>query len=477
MFAFAALCLLLTASSPQALHYELTYASATPGVVEVEIHLPAGKAASVLVIPRAIPMGYSDVLYDRYVRDVQAFAADGSAVEVKRVDGPRWRLGKDSSDGSRDDFGAVRRVRYRVDVDAMEREILGASDASKARSGYVGLLGYSVFAYPEGLEDVPIQLSVRAPDGWPVFLTLDPRSPPLRSRAEAEAADFYALADSQVAMGPGLEVLRLDASVPLFVVQYAERESDIDAMGAMSLDALEELATYFGTVPFPHYTVFLEFLEPRSPEHEYNFSMEHMESCTIFFDSTAVLGDGGEARSLRHLYNLGHHMAHSWIPKRWAAEGYFPWSWELSPVIDSIWFSEGWGQYAAAAALAGPGGLGEEFRKNLVRRRFGESLDGAPAFLQALPLVQVSRIASTRYGQDFRTGRNVFSRGGMMAYEMDEAIRAATEGRKSLRDLLRRLLEEDPGEPVDLDRLPELCREATGVDVSGIYRRWLGAVP
>jgi len=468
MFALVALGLLLTPQSPPALHYQLTYAAATPGSVQVEIGLPATVNANTLVMPRAIPMGYADIPYDRFVHDVEAFGADGGTLEVKRAeDGPRWQLG----DGST----TVQSVRYRVDLEAMEREVLGASDASKARSGYVGLLGYSVFAYPEGLENAAIRLTVRPPDDWPVFLTLDPRSPPARGGAEAEARDFYALADSQVAMGPDLQVLRLEAPVPLFVVQYAERASDPATLGALAVEALEALAEYFGSVPFPHYTVYAEFLDPRSPAHGYNFSMEHMESCTIFFDTKSVLDESTDAaRRRRHLYNLAHHMAHSWFPKRWAPKGYFPWSWELSPVIDSIWFSEGWGQYAAAAALAGPGGLGEGYREELVNRRFRASLESAPAFLQALPLVEVSRIASTRYSEDFRTGRNVFSRGGMMAYEMDQAIRASTEGRKSLRDLFRRLLDEDPHEPLDLERLAELCRQATGVDVSAIYRRWLG---
>jgi len=169
-------------------------------------------------------------------------------------------------------------------------------------------------------------------------------------------------------------------------------------------------------------------------------------------------------------------MAHAWIPKRAAAEGYFPWSWEVSPVLDSIWFSEGWGQYAAAAALAEEGGRGDAYRAELVRRRFRESLEEAPRFLNEMPLIQVSRIASTRYSSDFRTGRNVFSRGGLMAYEIDEAIRAGTKGQKNLRDLLRRLMEEGRGKPLDLDRLPELCRAVTGVDVDPIYRRWLGPV-
>jgi predicted metalloprotease with PDZ domain len=468
--ALATLCVLLAAQSPAALLYELTYDSAAPGTVRVEIRLPESVATSVLVMPRAIPMGYADVPYDSYVRDVQAFGTDGAALEVTRAEeGPRWRLG---------DGQTVRKVRYRVDLETMEREVLGASDAPKARPGYVGLLGYSVFAFPEGVEKLPIRLTVRAPEDWPVFLTLDPRAPPGRGTARAGARDFYALADSQVAMGPDLEVLRLEAPVPLFVAQYAERRSDAAAFGALAAEALKALAAYFGSVPFSHYTVHAEFLEPRSPEHSYNFSMEHMESCTIFFDTTSAIGNEADAtRSRRHLYNLAHHIAHAWIPKRWAGEGYFPWSWELSPVIDSIWFSEGWGQYAAAAALAGPGGLGEGFRQDLVNRRFRASLEKAPGFLRALPLVAVSRIASTRYSEDFRTGRNVFSRGGLMAWEMDEAIRAATDGRRSLRDVLRRLLAENPTVPLDLDHLPDLCRQATGVDVSPIYRRWLGSMP
>ena len=54
----------------------------------------------------------------------------------------------------------------------LEREILGAADASRARPGYAGLLGYSVFGYLEGWEARPVRLEVAAPSDWPVFTTL-----------------------------------------------------------------------------------------------------------------------------------------------------------------------------------------------------------------------------------------------------------------------------------------------------------------
>ena len=464
MLTLSLMCL-LAVQQVAPVRYELTYDPADHGRVKVAISIPEG--TTTLVMPRAIPMGYSDVHYDRFVGEVEAAAVDGSSLTVTREQGPRLHLGDGRSD--------ARVIHYEVDVEAMEREILFASDTSKARPRYLGLLGYSVFAYPDGLQHLPVEITVRGPDDWPVFLTLAPREVPANGTAVATAADFYALADSQIAMGPDLQVLQLEAAAPLFVAQYAERPSDAATLGAQALTALNALAAYFGSVPFPHYTVHVEFLEPRSPEHQYGFSMEHMDSSTIYFDtSRAIQPDGEGVDSTPHLYNLAHHIAHSWIPKRAAATGYFPWTWEISPVLDSIWFSEGWGQYAAAAALAEEGGLGDGYREDLVQRRFREPLASAPSFLNDLDLIQVSRIASTRYSEDFRTGRSVFARGGLMAYEIDEAIRAGPNGEKSLRDLLQRLMEAGHDRPLDLDRLPHLCREATGVDVSEIYRAWLG---
>ena len=85
----------------------------------------------------------------------------------------------------------MRRISYRVDLGRMEQEILGAADSSRVRPGYVGLLGYSVFAFVEGLEGRPGRLDVTGPPDWPVFTTLAPRAPPAAGRASGVAADFY----------------------------------------------------------------------------------------------------------------------------------------------------------------------------------------------------------------------------------------------------------------------------------------------
>src|SRR5262249_8070212 len=145
--------------------------------------------------------------YDRWVSHVTAAGADGAPLPVERTDGPRWRLGGGGGGGVA--AAPPSAIGYDVDVASMEREILEGSDASRARGGYLGLLGCCIFAYPDGLEARPILLEISAPADWPVFTTLAPSAPPARGIARATARDFYSLADSQILLGPAFDADRV----------------------------------------------------------------------------------------------------------------------------------------------------------------------------------------------------------------------------------------------------------------------------
>jgi predicted metalloprotease with PDZ domain/pimeloyl-ACP methyl ester carboxylesterase len=446
--------------------YRLSYPESRGPRVTVDVVFDEQPLPRIWVMPRAIPMGYGEQFYDRYVEDLTAADGAGSLLDVERLEGPRWRISGE---------GKLRRLRYEVDLEAMETEILQASDSSKVRPGYLGVLGYSVFGYLEGLESRPLSLTVEATPGWPVFSTLAPASPPPSGGLQARAADFYALADSQIALGPELSVERVESGVPLFLAVYAETPVSRSRVGSLTAEAMAAVAAYFGSVPFSHYSVLMEVLEPRSPAHEYGFSMEHMDSSTIFFDvERALTDDSPEAVLDRHRYNLAHHIAHSWLPKRCHGEGYFPFSWELAPLLDSIWFSEGFAQYAAAVALAEAHG-DPELVDRVLEQRFRASLEETPPFLRRLSTVDVSLVASTRYGTDFRTGRESFSRGGLMAAEMDDEIRAHSDGERDLRDALGHLCQwsSDGRRGFTLEELPRLLSEGAGVDLRAIYSRWM----
>jgi len=449
--------------------YQLQYVRPGDCCVRVQIKFTEGvKAPIALVMPRTYPGGYEQILYDSFVDGVSAFDVSGKTLAVKHAeDGPRWNIGRASE--------SVKRIEYQVDIGRMESSILSSVETSKVRRAYVGLLGYSIFAFVDGLEDRPIELVVDAPENWPVLATLAPKVPPPVKTTAVGAPDYYGLADSQILMGPDLQVNRLEGKIPLVLAVYSESAVDLDIEGRLARKALDDVQAYFGDTPFPQYTVQLEFFKPLAG-HGYDFSQEHIDSGTFTFSldwimSAKTTSDKREAM----LVNYAHHMAHSWIPKRAYGAGYRPVTWELAPVIDTIWFNEGFGRYVGIEAIAQgmPRDEAAAFRENELGW-LRQILDEAPPFIQKMSIETLSREASFLYAVDFRLGKNTFARGALMAAEMDERIRSKTHGEKSLREALRTLLawSNTNQRPFRLEEMMQMFSEGTGVDVHDILKRW-----
>jgi predicted metalloprotease with PDZ domain len=462
---------MVASAADEQLLYRVSYDLAAPAIVHVSMNFPApSNAPLTLIMPRAIPGGYAQRPYDPFVANVKAYTAANASVQVQREPlGPRWKIGKSGE--------SVTRVEYDVDVARMEREVFAASDSSKIRDGYLGLLGYSIFAFFDGWEDQPLRVETMGPAGWPVFSTLAPKVPAEKTTLTARAENYYALADSQIVMGPKLQLRQIDGGVPLYLSVYAECDEDLPREGALAREALDKVTAYFGKAPLSNYTVQLELLRPVSPRHEYGFSMEHLNSGTFYFSTEQAITTKSDEREREiHRFNYAHHIAHSWIPKRAYGVGYLPFTWEMTPLIDTIWFNEGFARYAAIEALAEqlPGSEAEHYRTQKLQSLRG-ILDSAPPMIQRLSLADLSREGSFLYSEDFRIGQNLFSRGALMAAEMDDRIRSQTNGQKSLREALRHLMDwsERNRRAFRTEELPVIFREATGVDTAGILNRWM----
>jgi predicted metalloprotease with PDZ domain len=464
------------AAAQNALVYQVHYDLGRYPSLRITIKLPASNCGGTpgpltLIMPRTVPGGYAQRPYDQYLLNVFARGTNGLASDVHREENaPRWIVGSPGE--------CVDIIEYDVDLKRMEREILSASDSSKMRENYVGLLGYSVFAFIEGHENDLIRLEIDSRAPWEVFSTLAPQVPAPIGKLNAQAADYYALADSQVLMGDKLKLEQFPtaAGVPLFLAAYAETGTDLHQEGALARDAMEKVIAYFGNAPFAHYTVALELLKPLD-RHEYNFSIEHLESGSFCFSTDrALTATTGAADNETRRFNYAHHIAHSWIPKRAYGENYLPFRWEMTPLIDTIWFNEGFGRYVAIEALAEalPGDQAARYRKQRLDR-LQAIVDSAPPFLKQMSLKELSLEGSFLYSDDFRTGMNLFSRGALMAAEMDDAIRAQTSNQKSLRDALRHLIDwtAQNRRAFRVEELPQIFREATGADVAPILEHRL----
>ena len=460
-----------TLAAQESLTYRVRYDLAAPSIVHVALRFATVVDAPLtMIVPRTVPGGYAQHPYDPFISHVNAYSAADGPLEVRREElGPRWKIGKAGE--------KVQSVEYDVDVARMEKEVLAASDSSKIRDGYVGLLGYSIFGFFDGWENLPLKLEVSAPVNWPVLSTLMPHIPASTAETNARADDYYALADSQIVMGPKLQLQKIDGQGVLFLSIYAECAENSAQEGALAREALDKVTAYFGKAPFSEYTVVLEFLKPISPRHQYNFSMEHLNSGTFYFDTDHALAMHPTDREREaHRFNFAHHIAHSWIPKRAYGVGYLPFTWEVAPVIDTIWFNEGFARYAAIEALAEamPKGEAKHYRDQKLTALRG-ILDIAPEFIRRMSLPDLSREGSFLYADDFRIGQNLFARGALMAAEMDDTIRSQTRGKKSLRDALRHLMEwsERNHRAFRVEELPVIFREATGVDIAKPLDRWM----
>jgi predicted metalloprotease with PDZ domain len=453
--------LLANVSAFAQLHYAISYKDSTSGKIHVKIELESAIPAPVsFIMPRSVPGNYAVTKYDDFVRNLEAIDA-GVATRpfVKSgLGAPRW---------SCEDSGfTVKSISYDVDLKEMDEQLHAASDKSIIRPGFAGLLNYSILGWIEGFDRRPVTFSLETYIGWPIFSTLAPTGEPAKGHLELSAKDYYTLADAQTFIGPAFQVKGYKALVPLFVADYVEGPmEDLDGYAWQEAKSLEILKDYFGSLPFPCYTILLRKALSRPNDDPGNFGMEHLQSSTFFGDTVHLRTGPIEEKDLwRRMPTYLHHMAHAFIPLRCYGSNYRPYVLEIPPVISNIWFNEGFMWYIVYDTLK-LRGLMDEFYETVYK--------GDPQ-IKAMSLEQLSEVASFQYADDFRLGTAVFCRGALMASDINDYVKRQTGGRSSMKTIYRYLYEWSVrnGRPFTLEEFPGLIKDATGVDISAIYEKW-----
>jgi hypothetical protein len=126
------------------------------------------------------------------------------------------------------------------------------------------------------------------------------------------------------------------------------------------------------------------------------FGMEHLQSSTFFGDTSDIRkAPMSQDDLMRTIPTFLHHMGHSFIPLRCYGGGYLPHVLEIPPLIDNIWFNEGFMWFLPFDTLRF-----ERMKKNFHRNVYATSPE-----IKKMSLLQLSHMASTMYALDFRLGR------------------------------------------------------------------------
>lgn len=459
-FSFLIAILFLSLFSNAQLSYILTYKDSSSPVVHVSIQLPISQKGPLsFIMPRSIPGHYAIARYDNFIQKLYAIGSNGDrhAMTIDANAAPRFYFN--------DSTKTVNRIEYDVNLDAQERKN-PPSDASIIRQGFAGILNYSVFGWIEGTENMPVQCSVETFENWPIFSTNQPGTSLSKGGMKFSATNYYELADGQLFMGPAFNVKEFKGLVPLFIASYSQGSEEwLDDYGSQGIISLGVLNDYFGEIPFKQYSIILRSAIPLEPGNYPPFGMEHLQSSTFFGDTSSLRRvPMSKDDIMRTIPTYMHHMGHAWIPLRCYGDNYRPHVLEIPPLMKNVWFNEGFMWFLPYDTL---------HNERMKAGFYNNTYNTAPA-IKKLSLTELSQAASTMYSADFRLGRAVYSRGASMAMEMNNYLKEKSNGKKSMKDVLRYLYNwsKENKRPFTMEEFPILINKACGIDLSMIYKKW-----
>ena len=361
---------------------------------------------------------------DRYWRFVEGLHGEGprGKAGVTRLDSALWLI---------EAPGGEAVLRYRIRLPAGEQAARAAwRPFLSARGGLTG--GVHTFMYLPGAESAPCRVTLELPAGWEALTGLEPTADPGTYRAPNAAA----LIDSPFLVGH-VQTWRFAVDGIRHRIGYfsAGGSAPFDTAGLVA--ALARLAAeaekVFGRFPYREYTFLLL-------EGAYG-ALEHANSVTV------GLSGAEYAKDPRSLYaTLAHEFFHTWNLMRLHPAGFGAIAYTAAPRTRGLWWSEGVTMMYADILLRRAGLPVYDSARTAHLEKTIERYSGSPGNSLFSPeVVSLSAFAGPPGGLgDYSASTHV--QGEILGTIIDLLIRDATDGRRSMDDLMRTLFERFAGE-------------------------------
>jgi predicted metalloprotease with PDZ domain len=387
-------------------------------------------------MPAWSPGDYRILDYGRHVRDLR-FARRGETVPHAKVSTNVWKAS-----------GEADTVTYRV----VTQPAGIFSENFRLTTSEAFVHGPAVFGYFDGRKDEEQTLLI-APhprDGAAVAIALAESEP-----YTFTAKNYDVLIDSPFAIGT-------DVRLAPFTV--AGKKHEVAAFGPSGMSAkpsayttilekiIGETHKIFGELPYQKYTFLLDFGGDGG-------GLEHADSARL----SMWLGDPSDAATF-----LAHEYFHAFNVKRIRSKPLGPFDYSRPAVTGALWWLEGVTDYYAEVLTVR---AGLKSRDSLMRSLSTElrAFNRDPDRLRVSADESSRRVWETKGSTGY--GLNYYTKGKLIGWVLDLAIRGETRGKKSLDDVMRALYAETRGEKPGFTegRIRELCIEIGGLPLAGIY--------
>jgi len=383
--------------------------------VEMRLRWPAAQQSVEVKMPVWTPGSY---LVREYARHVQDFSAKGGARELawRKLNKNTWQV----------DAGGAREIVISYRVYSNELTVR----TNELNDEHAFWNNTALLMFPAGRLAAPSTVTVRPFGNWKIATGLPKVAGPANTfRAE----NFDVLYDSPFEVSNFNEITFSVRGKPHRIVITGEGNYDLKQMSQDIAKIAEEGYKIFGEFPFQDYTFIVNMRG--------GGGLEHLNSTALQWNR---FGFKPESRYNGFLNLVAHEYFHLWNVKRIRPDALGPFDYENENYTKLLWVAEGMTSYYEGLLLRRAGIISER-----------EFLDGKASMieqLQARPgrfetsLEEASMDAWIKYyRQDENAVNNQISyydKGDIVSMMLDITIRTASNGAKSMDEVLRHLYDE-----------------------------------
>jgi predicted metalloprotease with PDZ domain len=395
------------------IRYTLTFPAPHTHYVEVAASVPTrGRSEVELMMAVWTPGSYLVREYERNVESLGA-SAGGRPLAVSKSEKNRWRV----------TTGGAQTIDLRYRVYGREMSVR----TNWIESGFALLNGAPTFITLTDALDAPHEVTLVPAPGWTRSLTALPEA---GGEHHYVAPDFDTLVDSPIVLGNPAVYEFTVGGKKHYLVNQGEAGVFDGARAAKDLEAVvQENLRLWGELPYEKY-LFLNMIT------EAGGGLEHKNSTVIM---TSRWTTRTRRSYLSWLDTASHEFFHAWNVKRLRPAELGPFNYERENETRSLWIAEGVTEYYGALNLH-RAGLSS-------RQEFLDMLSSNIEELQTTPgrLVQSAEQASfdawIKYYRPDENSANTsisyYTKGAVLGFLLDAAVRKATGSAKGLDDVMR----------------------------------------
>jgi predicted metalloprotease with PDZ domain len=381
--------------------YEVAVADPQSGSISVTMDVRQNVEDEVRVsIPAWAPGAYRIVKYAKAVKEVRANRGD-EALEVTAGDDQTWKIKAKRA--------GTFKIRYDLSVEKgrMDRD-------------HCFIAGPDTYFYVVGHKEAPCRVRFAIPEGWKVGTGLG------RDGEDYAARDYDTFIDCPTELGK-FELFEFTTDKAKYeLVVHAKGPVDGEKLVEMCRKIVREQNRIFGAPPFERYVFLYHFRDGIGGR-----GLEHLNSTDIVMPYSAIRNQPLTAASV-----TSHEYFHLWNVKRIRPFELGPFDYTGIVRSRHLWLCEGVTSYFGDRSLERCGIWSEDLYFTHLADEI-TTLQNNPDRL-VTPVEKASQVVWDR--KDWPRV-DYYNKGELLGLLIDLKIRTATEGRKTIDDVLRHLFE------------------------------------